>query len=173
MVRLRSSTALDERSFTDLLRRHDDRMRALAHGMLGSAAAMDDALQDAYLRAWRARDTFRGEAASSTWLHRIVVNTCIDHLRRRRPVLTLEGHDVSDPGERHEARITDNDALSSALGSLPVDQRVAVLLVDGDGRSYVEAGELLDVPKGTIASRVHRGRAELRRLLSDDGEVRR
>lgn len=156
----------DPGSFTDLLRRHDDRMRAVAHGMLGSRAAMDDALQDAYLKAWRARDTFRGEAAFSTWLHRIVVNTCLDHLRRRPRLVAIEDHDPADPARGAEGRATDADALTWALGQIHPDQRAAVLLVDGEGLSYAEAAHVLDVAEGTVASRVNRGRSELRRLLT-------
>ncbi len=160
----------DARRFGALLREHDDRMRALAHGMVGSAAAMDDVLQDAYLRAWRARDRFRGDAAFSTWLHRIVVNTCIDHLRGRRPAVALELIDPADPDPGAAERVPDRDALTRALAGLPPDQRAAVLLVDGDGRSYAEAAGILDVAEGTVASRVHRGRAELRRLLTGGDE---
>ena len=148
-------------------------MRALAYGMLGSRAAMDDALQDAYLKAWRARESFRADAAFGTWLHRIVMNTCIDHLRRRRPVVPLEVIDPADERAGAEQRIGAVDELQAALDLLPPDQRLAVLLVDGEGRTYEEVAELMGVAHGTIASRVHRGRHALRRTLTDEtGEER-
>lgn len=164
----------DHRAFTSLIRSADDRMRRLAFRLLGSQAAMDDALQDAYLKAYRHLCTYKGHAAFSTWLYRIVYRTCLDHLRtrsRRAEVdLDLEHTTVADTAD-HAARTADADALSSALGALPDDQAAVVLLVDGEGLSYAEAAAVLDVRSGTIASRLNRAHTALRTAL-DEGERR-
>lgn len=170
----------DVEAFEVLVRSHDDRMRALAFGMLGSRAAMDDALQDAYVKAFRALPSFRGESRFSTWLHRIVATTCVDHLRRRQrrreDVLTDEpepiGGHIGDPSGDTVARRLD---LRRALDRLDADQRAALLLVDGEGLSYEEAGTVLGIPAGTVSSRLSRARAELRRALTvepNEGGVR-
>jgi RNA polymerase sigma-70 factor, ECF subfamily len=171
--RRRTSEEAGPAQFGLLLQQHDDRMRALAYGMLGNRTAMDDALQDAYLKAWRARATFRADSSFATWLHRIVANTCIDHLRRRRPTVPLEVVEPVDDDPGAEQRIGAVDELQAALDLLHPDQRLAVLLVDGEGLSYDEAAEVMGVAHGTVASRLNRGRAAVRRTLVDErGEER-
>ena len=127
---------------------------------------MDDILQDAYIKAWRGLDGFRGDAAFSSWLYRIVYTTALDHLKRvnRRPVLPL-----SDAGEQstpdNSDRIADADALQTALAKLPADQLAVVALVDGQGESYESVAALLDISPGTVGSRLNRARATLRKNL--------
>lgn len=160
----------DVAAFESLVREHDDHMRAVAFRMLGRQDAMDDALQDAYLRAFRAIDGFRGEAKFSTWLHRIVTTTCIDHLRRRdrrREVALPDDDDrgwapsTADPA----AAATRRTDVGRALDALPADQRVTLLLVDGEGYPYDDVAEMLGVAPGTISSRITRARATMRTLL--------
>ena len=162
----------DAVAFEALVRAHDDRMRALAFRMTGSRAGMDDALQDAYLKAFRSIGTFRGDAAFSTWLHRIVTTTCIDHARRQGRRREDELSDEPRPGDGGADPAGDLVArrvvLRRALDHLDPDQRAALLLVDGDGMSYDEAGRMLGVPAGTVSSRLSRARAEMRRMLQED-----
>lgn len=172
----------DAAAFTALVRRHDDRARALAWSLLRDPAAMDDALQEAYLKAWRSLVGFRGDAAFGTWLHRIVRNTCLDHLRRRRPTVALvdDGpHDDPDAAWRAPAgglrderapapdAAGERMAVADALATLDPDTRLALVLVDRDGHPYDEVAELLGVPVGTVASRLHRGRRALRAALAE------
>lgn len=162
----------DAAAFEALLRTHDERMRALAHRMTGDRTAMDDVLQDAYVKAFRSIRSFRGEARFSTWLHRIVTTTCIDHLRRssRRGEISLAD---DEPGDASTRSVTADPGvvvsrkldLRRALDHLPVDQRAALLLVDGEGLSYDEAGTVLGIPAGTVSSRISRARREMRTLL--------
>lgn len=157
----------DAAAFTQLLRNHDDAMRAVAYRMLGSQTAMDDVLQTAYLKAYRSLDRFRAEASFSTWLHRIVVNCCYDHHRsagRRQEVPLNEALAVPAKGS-HEDRLADSQQLHLALQSLQPDHRAIVLLVDGEGLSYQEAASVLGIEQGTVASRLSRARSELRRRL--------
>ena len=162
------STAGDPRAFAELVRVHDDRMRVVASRMLGSQAAMDDALQDAYLKAYRSLAGFRGEAPFEAWLQRVVTHTCIDHLRRqdRRAEVGLEAAAWSpQSGRAFDDRYADRSALGTALASLPAHHRAVVLLVDGEGYDYDEAAELLHTSRGTVASRLSRARAALRSAL--------
>ncbi len=165
----------DTAAFTELLREHDDSMRALAFKMLGDQTAMDDALQSAYLKAFKGISNFRADASFATWLNRIVVNSCYDLLRasgRRAEVSLNEATDVQTSGS-HEDRLAAGQQLQDALQTLPADQRAAVLLVDGEGLSYSEAAEALGVERGTVASRLNRARGELRRQLGMQEEMDR
>jgi RNA polymerase sigma-70 factor (ECF subfamily) len=165
----------DPDAFGELVRRHRDRLWAIALRTLGDREEAADALQDAMVSAFRAAHTFQGRSAVTTWLHRIVVNACLDRARRsstRRTRLVEdetaleaaaghdEGADVS--AERGELR----RELAAALATLPGEQRAALVLVDMEGYSVAEAAELLGVPSGTIKSRCARARAKLLPHLS-------
>lgn len=162
----------DDTAFGLLLRRHDSAMRRLAFRLLADATAMDDVLQDAYLRAFRALPGFRQGAQFGSWLYRITYNACIDELRRarRRPLA------MADPPERATARpsperaVTATELVRSALAALPADQRVAVVLVDGEGFDNRSAARILGVPAGTVASRLSRARGQLRRMMEGDAD---
>ena len=162
----------DVDAFEALVRGADDHMRALAFRMLGDRAAMDDALQDAYVKAFRSIRSFRGDARFSTWLHPIVATTCLDHLRRRRrraedPLAgepTPTGGRPDDPAGDSVTRRLD---VVAALDRLDPDQRAALVLVDGEGLSYEAAGALIGVPAGTVSSRLTRARAAMRTLLEE------
>lgn len=167
----------NRRSFGQLIRRNDDAMRRLAYRLLGSQAAMDDALQDAYLKAFRNLHRFEGHSLFSTWLYTVTYRTCLDHLRARdrRREIDLDamstadrtpGYFVEDPGDIVASR----DALQHALLELPTDQAAVVLLVDGEGHGYDQAAQILGISPGTVGSRLSRARAALRARLSADQE---
>jgi RNA polymerase sigma-70 factor (ECF subfamily) len=170
----------DQPAFTALVRHYDHRLRALAYRLLGDRAAMDDALQDAYVKAFRGLPGFREEAGLGTWLYRITYRACVDHQRREgrhasaTPLTgTADGRDVPAQGSGAEPAATAvaRADLARALAALPVDQRAAVLLVDAEGFDYDTAAAVLGVAAGTIASRLSRARATLRAALSE-GESR-
>lgn len=164
----------DPDAFGRIARRHRDRLWAVAVRTLGDRDDAADALQDALLSAFRRADSYRGDAAVTTWLHRIVVNACLDQVRRRnaRPTNSLPEDDDHlaelatapevDPTVAEEERI---DVLS-ALRTLSDDQRAAVVLVDMEGYSVDEAAALLGCPAGTVKSRCARGRARLLPLVA-------
>ena len=174
---LQSHLRGDREAFGQLARRHRNRLWAVALRTLGNPEDAADALQDALLSAYRRADSFRGEAAVTTWLHRIVVNACLDLVRRRavRPVVPLPA-EAADLGLG--AAQVGRDAIgerqlqldiTAALRLLPFDQRVAIVLVDIEGYSVAEASRILDVPSGTVKSRCARGRARLADELSAYG----
>jgi RNA polymerase sigma-70 factor (ECF subfamily) len=147
-----------------VIREHDRSLRALAFRLLGDAEAMDDVLQEAYAKAYRGIARFRGESAAGTWLYRIVYNACIDELRRRRPAEQLPDDAEAQP-DAADLRLD----LAAALATLSAEERAAVLLVDADGFDYGTASRILDIPSGTLASRLHRARATLRAALASEG----
>ncbi|SRR6266540_2434102 len=165
---LRAHLAGDRNAFNQLIRRHRDRLWAVALRTLGDREEAADALQDALLSAYRAAGRFRGDSAVTTWLHRIVVNACLDRARRKavRPTVPLR---ETGPGEPSVAdRTAERDtslAVHEALRRLPVEQRAALVLVDLHGLSVAEAAEILEIAEGTVKSRCSRGRARLAMIL--------
>jgi RNA polymerase sigma-70 factor (ECF subfamily) len=161
---LRAHVAGSPDAFSELVRRHRDRLWAVALRTLGDREEAADALQDALISALRAAERFRGEAAVTTWLHRIVVNACLDRVRRRqaRPTVPL-----ADTDPLPIAPVDSDTALDvrAALAQLPHDQRVALVLVDIQGYPVSDVAAILQVPEGTVKSRCARGRARLASLL--------
>lgn len=161
----------DHRAFAELVRHYDHRLRALAFRLLQDRDAMDDALQDAYVKAFRALGGFRTGAAPGTWLYRIVYNACLDELRRRRrrpaqPFDDTMDEMVETATPAVDAGLTGSARLERALAALPADQRAALVLVDAEGYDYAAAAEVLGVQPGTIGSRVSRARAAVRAALA-------
>jgi RNA polymerase sigma-70 factor (ECF subfamily) len=140
---------------------------AVALRTLGDPEDAADALQDAFVSAFRSAATFRGEAQVTTWLHRIVVNACIDLVRRRqaRPTVPMPADETSHPApDELTARDRATD-VATALAALPVEQAAALVLVDALGYPVAEAAAILQAPTGTVKSRCARGRARLAIVL--------
>ncbi len=160
---LAAHVAGDAAAFPQLVRRHRDRLWAVALRTTGDREEAADALQDALVSAYRSAASYRGEARVTTWLHRVVVNACLDRLRRKavRPTVALpDDLALSDPRDAIADRETAME-IEGALAALPLDQRAALLLVDVQGHSVQEAADVLGVPTGTVKSRCARGRARL------------
>jgi len=157
----------DPDAFGTLFARHRDRLWAVAVRTLGDPDDAADALQDAMISAFRGAGRFRGDSAVTTWLHRIVVNACLDLLRRRaaRPAtsgLAAEALDAVAAGHGPAQPDTDSSLdVSAALRTLPPEQRAALVLVDMLGYPVAEAAAVLGVSEGTVKSRCSRGRARL------------
>jgi RNA polymerase sigma-70 factor (ECF subfamily) len=181
---LRAHIAGDAEAFGALFARHRDRLWAVALRTTGNPEDAADALQDAVVAAFRRAETFRGDSAVTTWLHRIVVNACLDRhrrsaVRRTEPlpedreqpagrqagtagVSVLEPVDPVAVAVEHDRRA----AVLRALETLPFDQRAALVLVDMEGYSVEETAEILGCAAGTVKSRCARGRAKLVPLLA-------
>lgn len=173
---LHAHVAGDPDAFAQLFQRHRERLWAVALRTVGDREDAADALQDAMLSAHRAAARFRGDAAVTTWLHRIVVNACLDRIRRRQAHPTVPLPDGTRPadtgrwtgGVEPAAPTPDHDTalvVRNALARLPVEQRAALVLVDLQGYSVAEVAEILGVAEGTVKSRCARGRARLAVLL--------
>jgi RNA polymerase sigma-70 factor (ECF subfamily) len=157
----------DHGAFGEIVRRHRERLWAVALRTLGDREEAADALQEALLSAFRAADRFRGESAVTTWLHRIVVNACLDRARRRqaRPVVSLpELQAVREPDSAEPDRDTAREVWA-ALEKLPAEQRVPLVLLEMQGYSVAEIAHHLGIAEGTVKSRCARGRARLAVLL--------
>ena len=172
---VRRFRAGEPEAFTDLVRRHQPRVYSVCLRVLGDADAAADVAQDTFLTVLRKLDGFRGDAAFTTWLHRVAVNACYDELRRkrRRPML----HVVADDGAEHEPgapapdhadEVAGTRDVAAALASIPEQFRMALVLADVQDMAYEQISEVLDVPVGTVKSRVHRGRLALAAALGID-----
>lgn len=167
---LERAQAGDGTAFAAFIAQFDRGLRALAFRLLGNRERMEDALQESYIKAFRALPRFRAESSISTWLYRVVYNTCLDELRRakRSTELTLHPFDEEPEGAYDPAEaLLEKSAVWSALTALPLEERVAVLLVDGQGFRYADAAAVLGVPVGTVASRLNRARPAIRRALEE------
>ena len=167
----------DHGAFARLVDLYDDRLRALAFHLLGSREAMDEALQETYLNAYRGLPQFRGEAGVGTWLYRIAYTTCLQRLRRGErfePVDDDRLDTLAPPSADLADEVALRDELHGALRALSSEQCAAILLIHRDGFSYADAADILGVPVGTVASRVATARAilgeQLGRSRSAKGE---
>jgi RNA polymerase sigma-70 factor (ECF subfamily) len=158
---LAAHVAGDRYAFEELFYRHHRQLYRLA--MITSRNPDDaaDALQDALLSAHRGAAAFRQDAAVSSWLYRIVVNACLDRLRRNRSHLRAELTDDAHTVGDHTPRVDTAIMVEHALMRLPVEQRAAVVAVDMQGYSIAETARLLGVAEGTVKSRCARARAKL------------
>lgn len=159
----------DAAAFPELVARHRQRLWNLAVRTLSSREDAADALQDAFLRALRGAEGFRGDAEVSSWLHRIMLNVCFTRLdaRRRRSTVPLDddvaderGSDLADAHDSY-AEVDARGAAAQLLAGLPEQQRLAIVLIDVEGYSVAEAAQALGIAAGTVKSRCARGRARL------------
>lgn len=159
-------------SLNDLLRQYHPMIRAVCWRILNDDSDADDAAQNAMISIARRIDTFDGRSAISTWIYRIATNAALDEIRRRRrrprpvgdrSILTV----VDSSSERAMAAIDGADHLNAALAQIPEEFRVALILRDVVDLDYEEIGRILDVPGGTVRSRIARGRARLADLLGN------
>lgn len=178
---LAAHVAGDAEAFGVLFGRHRDRLWAVALRTMGNPEDAADGLQDGMVAAFRRAGSFRGEAQVTTWLHRVVVNACLDRIRaskvRAADALPDDLEEragrgalvaSTDAGDDPEASALADErrrTVLDALATLPADQRAALVLVDMEGYSVAEAAAILDCAEGTIKSRCSRGRARLAPLL--------
>ena len=177
----------DLEAFDELVAQHQGKIFNLCCWMLGDRDEAGDAAQDAFVRAWRAIGNFRADAAFGTWMHRIAVNVCLD-ARARRAKAPLTYSALEKPGDDGESRSFDppdkadtpdkavarrerRQVVLQALAALPEHHRAVVVLFDIQGYSYEDAAQALDLPMGTLKSRLNRARAALRKALEDQREL--
>jgi len=161
----------DTRAFEALVRRHQRQLYRLAVRMLGNSSDAEDAVQDAFVAAWRQLRGFRGEAAFSSWMYRIVTNRCLRLLRTRRPVVSLDdlgdrpGPDGASPEQA--AEITDRAAaLQRALQELPAEQRTCWVLRDLHGLNYEDIAAIVGASAGAVRGRLYRARCTLAEVMA-------
>jgi RNA polymerase sigma-70 factor, ECF subfamily len=161
---LAAHVAGDPYAFEELFYRHHRQLHRVARLTSRSAEDAEDALQEAMTSAHRGAGSFRQDAAVSSWLHRIVVNACLDRLRRSKTHLTVALDDVYSVADR-TAQVETAIAVQRALMRLSVEQRAAVVAVDMHGYSVADTAAMLGVAEGTVKSRCARARARLAAIL--------
>jgi len=156
-------------AFRDLFDSHGDRMKSLAYNLLGNESDAEDAVQEAFLKAYRSASGFRGRSAFSTWVYRILVNACHDMRRKRRrkeePLEAepeaVERHARSAGSPRHQLRLD----LEKALARLVPLQKTVFVLYEVEGFRHGEIGEMLEIPEGTSKNLLFRAKRELQEIL--------
>jgi RNA polymerase sigma-70 factor (ECF subfamily) len=160
----------DAAAYDTLVGAYQDRIYQVTYRVTGNPEDASDAAQEAFLKAFRSLRAFRGDAAFGTWLHRIAVNAALDIIRRRPPQtqdLLDAAATPTDAQDRELERRELQRRIHRAILTLPADQRVAVVLRDVQGLSYGEVASVLQVPVGTVRSRLSRAREALRHMLAD------
>ena len=165
----KAAQAGDRRALEELLRCHQDRIHAICRRLAGNDADGQDATQEALIAIVRGLPHFHGKAKFSTWAYRVATNAALDELRRRnrRPIpATTEPDDrlasvADDPGS-----VADRIDLDTALAQIPEEFRAPVVLRDVAGCDYAEIAQILQIPPGTVRSRIARGRGRLAGLMS-------
>jgi RNA polymerase sigma-70 factor (ECF subfamily) len=173
----------DARAFNQLVLRYQSMAYNVAYRILSDPDAAADATQDAFLSAFRAMRKFRG-GSFKAWLLRIVTNACYDQLRakQRRPTSSLDDLPVEvdhtnylhDPAEQPDEFVERRELsalIQAGISTLPVEQRVILVLSDVQGMSYQEVAEVTGISLGTVKSRLSRGRAKVRDFLVERGEL--
>lgn len=166
-------------AFGELVTRYQDRLFNVAYRVLDNADDAADVVQDVFVNAYTSLKTFKGDSELFTWLYRIAFNTAISFKRRRRGVVRIDagGEDGGlDPEDRStdtapEAgmeRTEDERVLAEAMAKLSPEHRTVLVLKDIDGLKYEEIADAMGVPIGTVRSRLHRARLELKSLLDPD-----
>jgi RNA polymerase sigma-70 factor (ECF subfamily) len=172
----------DRAAFGELVRRYQDRLYNTLYRFLGNAEDAQDVVQDSFLSAYQSLHHFKGDSRFFTWLYRIAVNSAISLKRKHRVVLNGDfqaaGRSPAEPLDDSEAgrpgaaleRAEDEHRLQVALDRLTPEHRAVLVLKDIQGEKYEAIAEILQVPIGTVRSRLHRARLELRDRLQQDGE---
>jgi len=182
---VRASRAGEKEAFDCLVEAHYRSVYNTAYRMLRTPSAASDATQATFVRVWEALSSFRGDASFSTWLYRITMNVCLDELRRNKnkPLsLTVEDDDGEPSGERDMPDFSDEPASTAeqrqlqelvheAIGRLSEDFRAVIVLYDIRGLSYQEISDALEIPLGTVKSRLNRARQALREEMQPWAEL--
>jgi RNA polymerase sigma-70 factor (ECF subfamily) len=158
----------DARAAESLFARHQDYVFRVCIGMLGHSQDAEDAAQDAFMRALSRLESFRGSSAFRTWLHRVTVTTCLDHLRRKKPAVPLDDLvEVEEPPRTAPALRLE---LAEALDRLEPEERATLLLREVEGLSYQEIAAAQDCSVEAVRSRLYRARQHFRRAFLEKEE---
>lgn len=167
----------DREAFGELVEQYRDNVYRLAYRMCGNAYDADEAAQEAFVAAWRALPNFRGDAKFSTWLYRLTTNAAIDVIRREKRHQTvgdgemMELADDADSPQETVERTEQQEAVQKALSTLSEEYREVLLLRYMEELDYAEIAEVLQLPSGTVKSRINRAKAALKTALLKSGNI--
>jgi RNA polymerase sigma-70 factor (ECF subfamily) len=168
----------DRAAFGQLVERYQQRVYNTVYRVLHNAEDAADATQEVFLNVYQALGSFKGDSEFFTWLYRIAFNTAISHKRRRKPTRSIDGDGSQtislEPADKSvdvapdaaQERREDEQTLMNAIAQLSIEHRIILVLKDIEGRKYEEIAEISGIPVGTVRSRLHRARLELRMLLN-------
>jgi RNA polymerase sigma-70 factor (ECF subfamily) len=176
----------DERAFRQLVERYQKKVYAVALGMVKDREDAMDVVQEAFVKVHRSLDSFKSDATFYTWLYRITVNVCIDVIRRRgagrTDAVEFDEQVAHDLGEANLGGVSSQlgndpekavlqrevgEKIQAALEQIPEKHRAILLLRELDGLSYEELAQVLDIPKGTVMSRLFHARVKVQKLLAE------
>ena len=172
-------------AFEPLVTAYEKTLYNLCYKMLGNREDAEDAVQEAFIKIFRALNDYRGDSRFSTWIYRIAVNTCNDMLRRKNRVQVISLYEQQEDGEETELQIPEEgntpeellerkltrESVDQGLQALPEEQRTILLLREIQGLSYEEIAEIQHLDGGTVRSRIHRARKKLCRWLQENGNI--
>ena len=167
----------DRDAFGELVEQYRDNVYRLAYRMCGNTYDADEAAQEAFVAAWRALPNFRGDAKFSTWLYRLTTNAAIDVMRREKRHQTVgdgEMMDLADDADSPQEtveRTEQQEAVQKALATLSEEYREVLLLRYMEELDYAEIAEVLQLPSGTVKSRINRAKAALKTALLKSGNI--
>ena len=140
----------DSTIFEEIYRQHSDRMKSIAYNHLGNVSDAEDAVQETFLKVHRAASTYNGESAFTTWMYRVLINTCYDALRRRQRRIQSTSMDDAMPVERAGVSVDDAKrmTLRKMLAELPEQRRTVFTLFEIEGLSHAEIGQILNISEG-------------------------
>jgi len=181
-ILLRQSKAGDLVSFERLIEKHQQVAYNVAYRMVGNEEDAKDMTQEAFIKVFKSIGSFREDSSFSTWLYRIVMNTCKDELRKKKIKVVSIDRDIEVGESSVSFEIPDqtyspevvyekkqlHQMLSQALTELPETNRIVVIMRDVQGFSYEDIAECINVPVGTVKSRINRGRHMLREMITKD-----
>lgn len=170
---LAAHVAGDPHAFEELFRRYHPRLHRVARGNCSNPEDAADAIQDAMLAVHRGAAAFRQQSAVGSWLHRILINACVDRLRHNKSRATIALDEEAHPVADRTTQIDTAVMVHRAVAQLPPDQRAVVVAVDLHGYSVGDAARLLGIPEGTVKSRRARARMRLAAMLTRPGEESR
>ncbi len=164
----------DRAAFGELVRQHREGVVNVVYRMCGDMSMAEDAAQEAFIRAWRHLPGYRPRSAFRNWLYRIATNVALDALRRERETVDIDELSLAAPEEGPEVELIARERaerVRQAVLGLPPDSRAALVLREYEGLSYREMAEVLDIPVGTVMSRLNYARNRLRESLASDLEA--
>jgi len=157
----------DERAFEELVVRYEAKVRQVANGVVRDPALAEDVAQETFLTAYRKAGSFRGDGSFQSWLLRITVRRALDELRKRGRKAEVAFEETSGPSSEPHGGLEAGWDIARGLAGLSPEHRAALMLKEVDGMSYREIADVMDWPMGTVATRIHRARLELRARLQE------
>jgi RNA polymerase sigma-70 factor (ECF subfamily) len=158
----------DRQAFTQLVRRHQGSVVSLTYRMCGDLRLAEDVAQEAFVRVWQNLNSYKPQYAFRSWLHRIAANAALDSLRRERPTADVDSLSLADSGPSPEQSAENDERathVSRAIAKLSESLRVVLILREYQELTYQEIADALDIPIGTVMSRLNSARAQLRHEL--------